>query len=44
MDWLSLRRYGPYVLLETDRERILLTPDEPARFIAALTPRIAAPR
>jgi hypothetical protein len=37
-------RYGPYVLLETDRERILLTPDEPARFIAALTPRIAAPR
>jgi hypothetical protein len=35
-------RYGPYVLLETDEGRVILTPDEPERFVSAVRERLEA--
>ena len=33
-------RYGPYVLLETDEGRVVLTPDDPERFVAEVRERL----
>jgi hypothetical protein len=33
-------RFGPYVLLETDQGRVVLTPDEPERFVATIRERL----
>jgi len=33
-------RYGPYVLLETDQGRVVLTPDDPERFVSEVRERI----
>jgi hypothetical protein len=35
-------RLGPYVLLETDQGRVVLTPDEPERFVATIRERLEA--
>ncbi|HTU01014.1 MAG TPA: PH domain-containing protein [Candidatus Sulfotelmatobacter sp.] len=35
-------RYGPYVLLETNEGRVVLTPDEPERFVAEVRKRLGA--
>jgi len=35
-------RYGPYVLLETNRGRVVLTPDQAERFVARVRERIGA--
>jgi len=35
-------RYGPYVLLETDEGRVVLTPDEPERFVAEVREQLGA--
>lgn len=35
-------RYGPYVLIQTERERVVLTPDAPERFVVDLSRRIGS--
>jgi hypothetical protein len=35
-------RYGPYVLVETGRGRVVLTPDEPEQFVSAVRERLGA--
>ncbi|HVO21037.1 MAG TPA: PH domain-containing protein [Anaeromyxobacter sp.] len=35
-------RYGPYVLLETDQGRVVLSPDDPERFVAEVRERLGA--
>jgi hypothetical protein len=35
-------RYGPYVLLETEEGRVVLTPDDPQRFVDQVRERIRA--
>jgi hypothetical protein len=35
-------RYGPYVLLETDEGRVLITPDDPERFVVEVRERLDA--
>jgi hypothetical protein len=35
-------RQGPYVLLETDAGRVVLTPDDPERFVSELRSRLRA--
>ena len=36
-------RYGPYVLLETAAGRVVLTPDDPERFVAELRAKLPVP-